>query len=162
MKPSIPEISVDSQALIKRLKEIPKGETISYDDLSKVIASDVRGKSNYALKRALHRLVRDERIVFGAVHGVGLKRLEDKDHVGIGQSAVRKFRRASRKAAEKMMCADYDKLNNEEKLEFNTQISILGALSMVTKSNKVLQIREAVRKSQDRLPLNQTLEAFKQ
>jgi hypothetical protein len=161
MPKSIPEISVDSQLLIKRLKEVNKGDTVTYEELSKVISGDVRKKDRYAMVRAIHRLLKDERIVFSVVRKQGLKRLEDAEHVGIGSVATDKVRRISRRSAEKMLCADFSKLTNEEKVEYNTHLSVLGALAMVTKTDRIKQVKAAVEVAHEKLPLASTLLAFK-
>lgn len=161
MSKSIPELSVDAQILIERLKKASKGELIPYSELSKLIGGDVTAKERSILTRARHRVLKDDRIVFACVTGQGVKRLEDVDHIGIGQQATSKVRRLSRRAAEKMMCANYDSLDNEQRVEYNTQLSVLGALSMVTKSDKVKLISAEVQKSNEKLPLSKTLEAFK-
>lgn len=158
---TIPEISVDSQLLIKRLMGAKKGELISYDELSKLISGDVRGHDYYALARARHRVLKDERIVFAVVRGRGVRRIEDADHIGIGEMATNKVRRISRRSAEKMMCADFDKLTRDQKVEFNTHISVLGALAMVTKGSSIKQVKAAVSVSNERLALGPTLDAFK-
>lgn len=161
MPKSIPEISVDAQLLIKRLKEVKKGESVTYSELSKLISGDVLKGDRYALVRARHRLFKDERVVFGTIRNQGLKRLEDADHIGIGEAATNRVRRISRRSAEKMLCADFDKLNNDQKIEFNTHISVLGALAMVTKADRIRQVKAAVSVSHEKLALGPTLEAFK-
>lgn len=161
MPKSIPEISVDSRLLIKRLKEVKKGETVTYDELSKVISGNVIKSDRYALVRARHRLFKDERVVFGVLRKQGLKRLEDADHIGIGEAATNRVRRISRRSAEQMLCADFDKLTNEQKIEFNTHVSVLGALAMVTRADRVKQVKAAVSVAHEKLALGPTLEAFR-
>lgn len=81
--------------------------------------------------------------------------------IGIGEAATDRVRRISRRSAEKMLCADFDKLTNEQKIEFNTHVSILGALAMVTRTDKVKQVKAAVAVANEKLPLASTLIAFK-
>lgn len=158
---TIPELSIDAQVLIARLKKLSKGDFIPYSELNTLVSGDVQDGDASALHRARHRLLKDDRMVFEVVRGKGLKRIEDGDSIGIGESATRRTRRLSRRAAEKMMCADYDKLTKEQKAEYNCYLSVLGALCMVTKTDKVKAIRDAAYASEDKLPLNKTLELFK-
>lgn len=160
-KKSIPELSVDTQLIIARLKKLEKGDFIEYAELSKIVNGDIQRRNRCSLDRARHRLLKDERMVFEVVQGKGIKRINDVDSIGIGTNATRRVRRLSRKAAEKMMCTDYEKLSREDRVEFNTQISVLGALCVITQTNKIKSIQTAVEQSQEKLALNKTLELFK-
>lgn len=159
---TIPELSVDSQVLIKRFKQMAKGDFVPYGELNDLIGCDVQGKSRDTLSRARHRVLRDDKVVIECVHGKGVKRIEDADCIGIGEDATKRVRRLTRKATEKMLGGcDYPSLSNDNKLQYNTHLSIMGALATITTASKVKAIAAAVEKAQDKLPLAKTLEAFK-
>lgn len=138
------------------------GETIEYPELNKLIGGgNVQSKHRYLLETAQRALLSEDRVVFGCVFGKGLKRLEANEIPAIGDHARGKINRISKRAARKLACADYAKLNNEQRLEWNTHMSLLGVIATVTKQQKVLQLKAAVSAVEERLPLNKTLELFK-
>lgn len=160
-KRAIAERSAEANILIKRLKKLAVGELVGYDELSKLISGDVQHKHRYLLDTARRALLNEDRIVVECVWGDGMKRLENDAIPAIGAQARGRIHRISKKACKKMTCADFEKLSNEQKLELNTNMSLMGVLAMVTKNNKVQQLKAAVSAMEDRLPLNKTLELFK-
>lgn len=158
---AIPQISVDSQTIIARLRSTKKGESITYDELSKLIHSDIRKKSYYCLNTARRRVLMDDGMVFEAVRGIGIKRMDDEQIISIGPQSERKLHRLSRNALRKLSCASIDNLTNEQRLELYAHSSIAGAISLITKPDKVRLIKAAVKTSESTLPVNRTLEIFK-
>lgn len=158
---AIPERSAETSLLIKRLKQAKIGDQIPYADLNKLVGGDVQHQHRYMLDTARKAVLNEDQMVFECIHGEGVKRMDDEAILGIGDQCRSRIGRISRRGAKKMACANYDKLTNEQKLEWNTSMSLLGAVAMVTKSTSVQRLKSAVSESQDRLPLNKTLEAFK-
>lgn len=155
------EISVDRRMLTDRLRQVAVGESITYKALSEVISRDVQGPAHGALAGARETLLKNDGIVFGTIRGEGLKRLDDSEIVKTGESAIRRVRRASRRAAQIIAIADYTKLPQEAKVQHNTHLSVLGMLATVTKSTAIKKIEGKVSQAQTALPLAATLEAFK-
>lgn len=160
-KKAIPQISVDSQVIIANLRAMKKGDVIGYSDLSKLISSDVTTKSRYALNTARRRVLMDDGMVFEAVRGVGIKRMDDTGIISIGEQSERRLHRLSRNAMRKLSCADMDNLNNDQKLEVATHSSVIGAIAVITKPSKIRLIKAAVQQSEKQLPVNKSLEIFK-
>ena len=78
------ETSTDSKTLAAVLAAATVGQIISYDELSKAIGRTVTASK---LSTARYIVQREQRIVFGAVAGVGLKRLSDAEIVALSDSA---------------------------------------------------------------------------
>lgn len=159
-KKSIPQLSVDASVLMNRLRKLEKGETVSYKELSELIKADVQNKARGYLYTARNRLLQDERMVFEAVHGHGLKRMGDADIISVGEAASHRVHNLARRAAKKLACADFEKLTREEKIELNTEMSLLGAINLMTKPSKIAALKEAVGKAEDKLSLGRTLSLF--
>lgn len=134
---------------------------VEYGELSRLISGDVQGKHRYLLETARRVLVKEDRIVVECVFGKGVKRLENDAIPALGDLARGRISRLSKRTARKLACADYEKLSKEQRLEWNTHMSLMGVLASVTKPQKVLQLKAAVSAMEDRLPLNKTLELFK-
>lgn len=160
-KKAIPQISVDSQVIISKLRTMKKGDVISYSDLSKLISSDVTTKSRYALNTARRRALMDDGMVFEAVRNVGIKRMDDTGIISIGEQSERRLHRLSRNAMRKLSCADMDGLTNEQKLDLATHTSVVGTISLITRPAKIKLIKAAVQQAEKQLPVNKSLEIFK-
>lgn len=150
--------NVDVQILVDYLRD-QSGE-VTYAALSDVLGRDVRNGAWTVLASARRALQR-EGIVYGTIRKVGIKRLDDEEIVGTGRDALKKTRRASRRALNRLACADYDKLTNEGRIKHNTYVSMLGALNAITKEPQIRKIEAGVEDAQAKLPLAKTLEAFK-
>lgn len=163
-KKTIAEISIDARMLHQKLKEVPIGSTITWEDLGKVIGRDVHaGSPGYgALTTARRRVQIDDGMVFDAIAKVGLKRLSDAEIVNTGQSIVDRVRRMARKGARRLLSvANFDALPNEAKIKHNAYASLLGAVAQISQESKVRALEKHVQGTQAALPLAKTLEVFK-
>lgn len=158
---AIPEISVDSQVILARLKTMRKGDVVTYDELTKLIQSDIRKKSYYCLNTARRRLLMDDGMVFESVRGVGIKRMDDEQIISIGEQSERKLHKLSRNAMRKLGCANTDNLTNEQRIDLYAHCSAIGAIALITKPSKLKLLKAAVKSSESRLPVNKSLEIFK-
>lgn len=150
--------NIDIQILSDFLRK-QAGE-VSYEAMSDILGRDVRNGA-WAVLAGARRVLLREGIVFGTIRGVGIKCLTDEEIVGTGHAAIRKTRRATRRAINTLACADYDKLTNEARIKHNTYASLLGALNAVTKEPQVRKIEASVKSAQAKLPLAKTLDVFK-
>lgn len=150
--------NLDVQLLADFLRD--KSGLVSYPEISAVLGRDVQGAAWHVLAGARKSLERDG-IVFGTVRGAGINRLTDDEIVGTGRDALSRIRRSSRRAINRLACADYGKLSNDGKVKHNTYASMLGALNQATKEPQIRKVEAAVTTAQAKLPLAKTLDAFK-
>lgn len=158
---AIPEISVDAQTLIARLRKMQKGELVSYHELSALISANVQQGARGYLNTARNRLLMDEAMVFEAVRGIGIKRMDDAQIISVGEQATNKIHRASKRALRKLNCSDMGNLTQEQKAELNMSTSVTGVIALMTKPSKLALLRASVKAVENRLPINRTLEIFK-
>lgn len=144
MKRSIPELSVDTQVLMRALREVAVGETIAYADLSKLISRDVQGRARGLLNTARRRLELDEQMVFAPVIGEGLKREDDMGILAMGQRDIQHIRSTARKVTRRCALVDYDKLPAEAKRTHNVVLAQAGVLAYMTKAPVVKQLEKRV------------------
>ena len=140
---TIPESSIDTQTLKKRLDAAEVGETVTYLDLSGTIKRDVQTVAYSNLASAKRQLVKAGK-VFEAVRGIGLKRLTDSEVVDTSPRAQVRIRRIIRGAVGKLKTVDYNNLPDHQKTRHNVQSSILGALNMATSSTGSKRIEQHV------------------
>jgi hypothetical protein len=132
--------SVNQQVLCRELMKLNVGETRSYLALSSLIKADVQRDKRYILQSALRAMLREERMVFGVITGVGIYRMNDAQIVDVSAASVGKFHRLSARAIRKLACADFEHLDNDHKIKHHTAASILGTLAYATRTTTVRKI----------------------
>lgn len=157
---SIPELSVDAQVLARQLEAAKPGEVVSYTTLSAAIKRNVQHEASSVLATARRVVEREQKAVFGAVRNQGLKRLDNVGILSVGEQGIEKIRRASRRTARHIACADYDALANSDKVRFNTTASLLGAMELATKPSRVKALSAAVETAAAKLPTADVLQLF--
>lgn len=126
----------DRDELIKFLRPMKHGETISYETMSAKIGRDVRGAARHVLSGALRWLEKHERIVFGVISKSGIKRLTDSEVVDYGGHFLEKSRRAAKRSVSKYSAvSDFASLPPEQRTKHQLGMSI-AALVQATISVK--------------------------
>lgn len=161
MSKTIQAISIESIELIKRLEKAQIGETITYDELSKVAMADVKEEKRGALMTAQKHVLNEKQFVFETIRNVGIKRINDSEIVAHAEGPIQRIQRISRRALRRLSCVDFEKLSNREKVLHNTKMSALGMLHHLSAPSKIKQIESAVTKANSRLELTQTLDVFR-
>ncbi|MHA1962750.1 MAG: hypothetical protein ACW99U_21385 [Candidatus Thorarchaeota archaeon] len=158
---SIPELSVDTQVLIRRLAKVGIDETIEYKELSAEIRRDVQQEARGNLFTARHRLQVDEGMVFGAVFGVGLKRLDDTGILQTGMSDVKRIRNVSVRAGKRLSIVDPESLNDADQREHLLLLSQFGVLAHVGKERTQRKLAEKI-KPGNLMPASEMLEKIRE
>ncbi|MCP5099884.1 MAG: hypothetical protein GY943_30390 [Chloroflexi bacterium] len=155
------ELSIDTRLLYELLKSCEVNETVTYVQLSKEIGQPVEG-ANSSLQSALRKCMTQDDIVFENVRGEGYKRLNDIDIVSASERDTTGIRKRARKAAKKLtLVTDFAALPQDKKIEHNTRLSILSAITSAASRKSENKISAAVTKQGHELPFAATLEAFK-
>lgn len=161
-KKVVGEASIDTRFLYQRLAQMSVGETITYKELNDIIGSDVQGQARSALTSARKICERENNKTFGVIYNEGLKCLADEEIVNTSVAAVEHIRRTSRRTIRRLGCVqNFNALENDDKVRFNTYTSILGVMATMTKSNNIKKIEAKVQETQEQLPYTKALEAFK-
>lgn len=160
MPRSIPGLSIDTKTLSDRLARAEVDEIVTYQELTSLIGRDVQSIARGNLNSAVRRMLADGR-VFACVHGVGVKRLNDHEIVGVGTQVLSKVRRTTNRARVKLAAVqDFDALPRDEKATHNMAMSVLGVLSHMTKPSTVRQLETRIDEARTALPLQKTLDAL--
>jgi hypothetical protein len=160
---TIKDASVDTQIIFDRLVKVAVGETVPYSELSALVGRDVQHAARGNMESARNMAMREHRMVFDAVWGEGLKRLDDQGIVGTGKRALDRIRRKARRSAKTLSCvADFAALPNEAKIKHNATVSILGVLAHMTRPKSVTRIEGLVEQKSEKIALQKVLEAFRQ
>lgn len=155
------EMSHDTRILADLLRKVPIGEAASYSDLSAAIARNVQEDARYVMQSALRSLER-EGIIFGAIRGVGVKRLNDAEMVSAADDAIPRIRRLSKRAMRKLASvSSFDALPNEVRVRHNAAMSLLGTISHFATETAHKKVEAIIKDKPEPLSITKTLEAFK-
>jgi hypothetical protein len=153
--------SIDVRTLCGALGECNTGQLLTYRHLSQLIGRDVQTEARAVLGSARKIMQRERGFVFGTVIGEGLKRLNDVEIVQTGAQTIVSIRHASRRGAERVAKAAPEQLPLESRVRMNTYLSVLAMLHAATTERRIKKLEARVAQAESRLPLDKTLEAFK-
>lgn len=161
MKRTIPELSADTRFLIAALERVGVGEIVAYATLSEAVGRNVQREARGCLSTARRHLL-DDKAVFEAVAGVGLKRLADQDKIGVADAAMRHIRNTSRTAVKKLEAVeDFAALPADSQRRHNAMMSYLKLTQHLSRERQVKKLEAAVQQAQQSLPIAKTLEALR-
>ena len=155
---TIAETSIDAKLVYELLKRANVGETITYDQMSDAIGRDIRRHFG-ALMTARRMAIRNDRMVFGTVRTVGIKRLSDIETVDSAERTFSHIRRTVRREAQRQSTVDIGALPREYQTKYYSGISYLGTLAEFAKP----ATQDKIEKSEPTgiLPVGKVLEFFK-
>ena len=155
-----PEHEAAVNLLVARLATAQFYEVLTYADLSGVAHLGVK-QNRYLLDTARRRIMQSKNMVFGAVVGVGIKRLDD---VGIAGEVSRDLHRVHRAAYRGIRkgerIADLGNMTADTKTGVLANMSCLAAIAVASKPITVARLEAVIVKTQARLSLEETLKAF--
>jgi hypothetical protein len=135
---TIPEISIDTLAVIEILEVVEENEIITYSELSERIGRDIRKDARSCLYTALRHLQRDYSRLFGVIKSVGLRRLNDSDILSLSVGMRRKHRRQVERDIAKIELANDENLSDSQRA---SKYSFIGQKRAIIEAEK-----EALRK----------------
>jgi hypothetical protein len=153
------DLAFETRQLIDMGKEIREGETWLYSDMSKKLGATYPydGKGLYSARRIL---LRDFGIIFIAVKNVGLRRLDNKEKVGITGQAIETTQRLVRRTSKKLGTIDFMTLPDELRVEVNTGMTVLKVMEHATNRKTFERVRAVVNESKGILSVGRTMELF--
>jgi hypothetical protein len=158
---AIPELSNDVRVLVTKLIEIQPGATISYAELTKLIARDVQSAARHLLVSARRVVQRRHGLVFEAVMNIGLKRLDTAGLAAAAPSYVARTHRMARRGTAKLLCAKPDELPEADRSRLYAHTAALGVIADITKPKKLALLEGRAAQSAVPLALQETLAVFK-
>jgi len=156
-------LSIDVKTIYDRIIKAGVGDTITYAEMEGLIGRPVREHGQWILMSARRRALMQNGMVFGVVKKIGVRRLSDSEIVNLGADFVGRVHRLSNKAVRTIACVqDFNALPAEAKLKHGTYASAMGMLAYITREKQIKRLEERVDKAQASLPLQKTLDAFKE
>lgn len=166
MSRTIAELSPDTRVIAAYLSKLEPDQVVSWHDLAKLIGRSWERDSTYVYRKvrsAANIVRRDHSIVIDTVFNTGVKRLQADQVHTIGERTTVAIRRKARRATRTIIEGIRgQKLSNEAMVASNTQLAMLGVVSMVTDRKSTDKLTEAVRKhNNSELPPASALELFR-
>lgn len=157
-------MSIDTKTIYERILKASIGETVTYEELEKLIGRSVRERGTWLLLSARRRALNQDGLVFGTVAKIGIKRLSDTEIVAGSEDDVHRVHRQALRGMRKLTAIKhYDSLPAESKTRHGVNASALAVLAHMTRSTSLKRLETKVREqSQPSLPLQKTLEAFRE
>ena len=159
---TIPQLSVDAVMLYNRITNSNPGDVILYSELNGIIGRSVQKGSGYGVMQTARRKAMNENnMVFSTIANVGIKRLHDGEIAQSGESVRKAIRRKAKAGIKTLSCVlDFDGLSKEDKLQHNTNMSMIGAIYQFSSTNTVKKISNVVETTSSAIPVVKTLELF--
>lgn len=148
--------------IARELMKLAVGEVITYEELSRRVGANVtEPRTRGHLTSAMRILEKSEKRKIQARRRVGLERLDDHSNVDASGGYIKKAGRAARRAITTLACVEnYEGLSREDRVSFNTRMSIAGVQAHAADRPTQKKIQAAVEQSLERLPLSATLAAL--
>ena len=164
-KKTVGQACYETQQLVAKLKAIVAAEhydVVPYQDLSALIGYDVQanGEGYGYLKSAREIVERETGRLIGVVAREGIKLLTPEEQVAICPDTMQRLKRANAKGIRRIGRVQVDKLTEDQRLEYHTTASVLGAIHLFTKPKSVSKIEAAVSAASDKLAIGDTLKLF--
>jgi hypothetical protein len=159
----IPAMSMDTRAVMDRLRSMVVGEVLSYKEISSAVGFNIQ-KRRAPLDTARRRLTYDEGIHFGTVLGVGVKRLGHAEAASATEQPVRRIARAARREFRKAQRIDLLEVPASERAAFVGRLSTIGMVGEVCSVKSQRRLVAAAEKTPDAniLGLQKAFEALKE
>lgn len=157
---TIAQVSAETVALIRRMAEMNIGDTITYADMNKIISGNVQGKQRHCIETARKHLMNDKQMVFETIPKIGVIRVSDSKIVSNSSGSINRIGRSAKRAMAKLACADYNKLDQGEKMKHNTNAAMLGTLRFMTQASSIKKLETNTVVASKIPDISDTLKAF--
>ena len=156
-KPSIKQISIETQEVLRRLIDANVGEVIPYSELSRLAMGDIQTSKRFALTTAVKRLRREHHRSFACVTGVGVKRLEDVEIVHLMAKQNERIGRVAKLGLEHGENVDYENLDPAERQRHCLQSSLLAAIKYASQPRQQKKLEARLQTDPMRLAVSETI-----
>lgn len=136
---TIGQASAETELLIKFLTTAEEGQVLTYQEMTEACKVDTQDHPHH-LQTARRNLLK-QRVVFGTIVGIGIKRLSDEEMPDESGDKLKRARRAAKKGLVIVACADMAKLTPETKIRAITTRTVLGFMAGAG-SRKTLNLAE--------------------
>lgn len=155
---TIGQASAETESLIRFLTEAKEGEIITYQAMKEACKADVQEHPTHL--QTARRTLQKQRIAFGTIVGIGIKRLSDAEIPDEAREKQDRARRAAKKGLQILNCADLAKLDPETKVKAITTRTILGFMAGAGNRKTINLTEQAARASNGEMKVGKIEDLF--
>ncbi|MEC9268527.1 MAG: hypothetical protein VX464_20880 [Pseudomonadota bacterium] len=159
IKNTSPENAADIETMVGVLEKASIGETVNYGAMDAALGRPSRN-THWLIRKAIRQVEKDTGAIFEIVRGVGIKRLPSSDIPSVGTAAIRKIRRASKRAVARLQCVRVNDLGHDEAKQVIAQRAQLATISFMADGRKTPAITAEINEDKSTLPVGRVLEVF--
>lgn len=157
-KRTVFSLSIESRELYDYMHGSARvGKVWTYEELDRAAKCDVRGRGSL---QTVRRMFLREGIALGTVRGEGVKVLSASETVSAAVSDIRHISRTARRAMTRTTTAKYEDLSAADKVQFNTNLTVLSVFKQFSTAKSRELIQGKVEQATARLPIKETLALF--
>ncbi len=155
--------SAETLLIINRLRKAKDvGDVVTYEELNTIVGRNVQHEARCRLHSARNIILDEDEAWFAVVEGVGVRRCSSEEANAVGANYRRKIRSVARRGAKILAKGvNYDELDDEQKIQFNTHLSLYGVINQFTNTKSLARIEEKVRADPGNLSIGTTLDALR-
>jgi hypothetical protein len=154
-------VQQDVLILEKFLGATAPGGSVSYEDIAKAIGvPDIRDRRQYGKLSSARRRLERAGIFFLTVMTEGLRRLTDVEFNEADQRVRSRERRLNRRAQNRLLSADPEKLTPAQRAELFGRISLRGVVEVMHRPQVIKKIASKAAEAKAVLPTADMLRLF--
>lgn len=154
----IPEISADTILIYEKLTKTAIGETITYQDLAQVIR---RTPNAGMIRTARKKAQSEDRIVFGTIRGVGIRRLAGNEVVTNSAATFSHIQRTAKREKARLSSVEFESLSKELKIKHSASAAALAVIHEIA-APKQIRALESKSSELQKLSMIQTIDAIRE
>ncbi len=156
------QLASSTRMLAQRIGQLQPGDVLTYDEMSGIVSGDIRGDDYHRLASARRAAEREHGVVTETLAKKGIRRVSADGLAGVGDAAIGKVKRVSRRAVKSMVLGMQKTMPTGAALTATlARVSMLGALEQATGPKRLAAIEAVANATGKELPLAETLELFK-
>lgn len=142
----------EKQRLFKALLPLAAGRSMTYEELEEIIEMNPRRHPGYKIVRDVcKKLLKEHRQVWKPVTRFGLVRQTDEQVIDRSHKVLKSVHKKVRRSGDRVSSVEYDKLDETRKMDCDTHMTIVTALSNGLSRKGIAAIQNKVAETQKRL-----------
>lgn len=143
-------IEAQWRVIYGRLSKMSVGQTITHDELARLLPDAAEGSIKGAFYRAVAECETEMHRTFASVRGVGYRMVEAREHERLAQDHHRRARRQLKRSKRKASSADRSQLTREERARIDAiELNVARQMEMTSRLEARVKTESRERKAAD-------------
>jgi hypothetical protein len=134
-----PQTQIEIELLAEALAGLAPEQILSFDEMTTLLGYPVKQASFWVLLAAREKVEKETGLRYGAVRGIGVRRLDAKSLPGIGMGARSRIGRLAKRHGKRLTGLRYNDIDHRLQARLDRERSLLGAIGVVasTPGNRI-------------------------